>query len=364
MADASTTKGETMAEAKKTAKSGQLKADSKKTKKIEKLKPGAKEKLKKASGKVETSVKEEKLTDKAVKKAVVSDTAEAEKLATEPENPPKTAKAGKRSAKSIADAEEKQAKEERKKEDTPEELSKLKIQQKPPRSKLERRSKNYREKAKLIDKSKDYKLEEALDLACKTSSVKFDATIELHIRLNVDPKQADQNIRDSIVLPAGSGKSVRIAVFADEINAKKAKSAGAEIVGEDEITNLIDKGQIEFDVLIAMPNLMVKLAKYAKVLGPKGLMPNPKSGTVTADVAKAVEQAKAGKIEYRVDGGGIIHTGIGKVSFGTKKLQNNAQVLISSIKQNKPASIKGSYMLSIYATTTMGPSIPVELSGL
>nr|AIA17783.1 Glycosyltransferase family 28 N-terminal domain protein [uncultured bacterium] len=274
-----------------------------------------------------------------------------------------TAKAGKRSAKAVAEAEEKAVKEERKKEDKPKE-AKAKPQQKPPRSKLERRGKNYREKAKLIDREKSYGLQEALKLACQTASAKFDSTVEFHLRLNVDPKQADQNIRGSVVLPAGTGRTVRVAVFCDEANEKKAKAAGADIAGEQEILSALDKEQIEFDTLIAMPSMMVKLAKYARILGPKGLMPNPKSGTVTADVAKAVEQAKAGKIEYRVDGNGIVHVGVGKVSFGEAKLKQNADELISSIKQNKPSSIKGTYVRSVFVTTTMGPSIAVDIAGL
>lgn len=314
-----------MAEAKKAEKA----------KKSEESKDNTKEVVKEESVKAEPEQKEEKIT----------------------------AKAGKRSAKAVAEVEEKTAKEERKKQDKPADV-KPKVQQKPPRSKLERRGKKYRKSAELIDKSKEYSLSEALDLACKTASTKFDSTVELHIRLNVDPKQADQNIRDSVVLPAGSGKTVRVAVFADEANAKKAKAAGADIVGEDDLLSLLDKGQIEFDVLIAMPNLMVKLAKYARTLGPKGLMPNPKSGTVTADVAKATEQAKAGKIEYRVDGNGIIHVGIGKASFGADKLKQNADTLLGSIKQNKPSSVKGVYIRSAFATTTMGPSAAIEVSSL
>ncbi|HYF96462.1 MAG TPA: 50S ribosomal protein L1, partial [Patescibacteria group bacterium] len=265
--------------------------------------------------------------------------------------------------KAIAETEEKIAKEERKK-DAPKEEAKPKHQQKPPRSKIERKGKKYRKNAELIEKDKTYSLEEALELACKTATTKFDSTLELHVRLDVDPKQADQNIRDSVVLPAGTGKTIKVAVFADEANAKKAKAAGADVAGEEEILAQLDKGNIDFDVLIAMPSLMVKLAKYAKTLGPKGLMPNPKSGTVTADVVKAVQQSKAGKIEYRVDSNGIIHVSAGKVSFGGKKLKENADALIASIKQNKPASVKSAYIRSVYATTSMGPSVPVEISGL
>ncbi|HET7673410.1 MAG TPA: 50S ribosomal protein L1 [Candidatus Saccharimonadales bacterium] len=229
---------------------------------------------------------------------------------------------------------------------------------------MERRGKKYRKSAELIEKDKTYGLEEALELACKASSTKFDSTVEVHVRLNVDPKQADQNIRDSVVLPAGSGKTVRVAVFADDANAKKAKTAGADIAGEDSLISALDKGEINFDVLVSMPNMMPKLAKYARVLGPKGLMPNPKSGTVTTDVAKAVKDSKAGKVEYRVDGNGIVHIGIGKASWGGKKLKQNADELLGSIKRNKPASIKGTFVRSIYVTTTMGPSVAVETSAL
>lgn len=276
-----------------------------------------------------------------------------------------TAKAGKRSAKAIAETEEKIAKEERKAEvNTDEEADKPKVAVKPARSRLERRSKKYKEQAKLVDANKQYTLAEAIDLAVKTSPTKFDATVEAHIRLGLDPRQADQNIRDIVILPAGTGKTVRVAVFAEEDDAKKAKTAGADIVGDDDFLALLDKEQIEFDVLIATPNLMAKLAKYARLLGPKGLMPNPKSGTVTKDVAKAVEQAKAGRIEYRVDSTGIVHVGLGKVSFGADKLAQNINALFASIRQNKPTSLKGVYVRSITLTTTMGPGIKVQTSEL
>lgn len=271
------------------------------------------------------------------------------------------AKAGKRSAKAIAEAEEKQEKEERKaaaKEEVVE--TKPKIAVKPPRSKLERKGKKFRKAAELVDKTKQYSLKEGLELATKTNPAKFDATVEVHIRLGVDPRQADQNIRDIVVLPAGTGKSVRVAVFADVDDIAKAKKAGAEIAGGDDFLQQLDKGQINFDILVSTPAMMAKLGKYAKVLGPKGLMPNPKSGTVTTDVAKAVEEAKAGRVEYRVDSTGIVHVGIGKISFGTEKLLQNAQAVISSIKAAKPASIKGSYVKSVYLTSSMGPSILVE----
>ncbi|MCA9331924.1 50S ribosomal protein L1 [Candidatus Saccharibacteria bacterium] len=272
-----------------------------------------------------------------------------------------TAKAGKRSAKAQAEAEEKEAKEARKTEAKTEEDKKPKQIQRV-RSRLERRGKNFQKVAALVDNDKNYDLKQALELATKTNPTKFDASVEMHIRLGVDPRQADQNIRDTIVLPAGTGKSVRVAVFADTDDLAKAKNAGADIAAADEFLQQLDKGIVDFDVLIAVPTLMAKLGKYARLLGPKGLMPNPKSGTVTTDIVKAVKEAKAGRVEYRVDSTGIIHVGIGKVSFGADKLSENAKALITSIKGNKPTSIKGTYVKSLYIATSMGPSIPVELS--
>ncbi|HET9722188.1 MAG TPA: 50S ribosomal protein L1 [Candidatus Saccharimonadales bacterium] len=266
-----------------------------------------------------------------------------------------TAKAGKRSAKAVKATEEKHAKEVRKTvakdEPKPKQAAK-------PRSKLERAGKKYREVAKLIDKAKDYPLAEALELAAKTSPTKFDGSIELHVNLGVDPKQADQNVRDSVVLPAGTGKSLRVAALAEDD--AESKAAGADISGADKIFAALDKEEIAFDVLVATPSMMPKLGKYARLLGPRGLMPNPKSGTVTQNVAEAVKQAKAGKVEYRVDQHGIIHLAIGKASFGGDKLNQNAQAVLSSIRAAKPASLKGIYIKSIYVSSTMGPSISVE----
>ncbi|MDQ3064709.1 MAG: 50S ribosomal protein L1 [bacterium] len=216
----------------------------------------------------------------------------------------------------------------------------------PTRSRLERAGKKLREAAKLVETDKQYSLKDALDLATKTSITKFDATVELHVNLNVDPRQADQNVRDNLVLPSGTGKNVRVAV-ADEDLLKK-----------------LDKGTIEFDVLISIPEFMPKLGKYARVLGPKGLMPNPKSGTVTTDTKKAVAEAKAGRVEYRVDSTGIVHLGIGKISFGADKLMANAQAVFASLKSNKPGSIKGNYVTSITVSSTMGPGIKVLTSEL
>lgn len=228
------------------------------------------------------------------------------------------------------------------------------------RPKIERRGKNYRAAAKNIEKGKIYTLKQAIELAQKTSPVKFDATLEAHVRLNVDPRQADQNIRATIVLPAGSGKTVRVAVFAPLDECKKAAIAGADIAEDEDFLKRLEKGQVDFDVLISTPAYMPKLGKFARLLGPKGLMPNPKAGTVATDVEKAVKEAKAGKVEYRVDKQAIVHIGLGKVSFDTDKLLKNAETFFSSLKAQKPASIKGSYIKSIFITTTIGPSIPVE----
>ncbi len=268
-----------------------------------------------------------------------------------------TAKAGKRSAKGLEEAEAKAEKIEHQKhrdEEEAEAEAKPKAPVKPTRSRLERRSKGYRKSAELVEKGKVYALGEALELATKTSSVKFDASVELHVNLGVDPRQADQNIRANLVLPQGTGKTVRVAVFSDD------KVTGADLAGVEEITKQLDKGEISFDTLIATPANMPKLGKYARLLGPRGLMPNPKSGTVTTDVQKAVSEAKAGRVEYRVDSTGIVHLAVGKVSFGGAKLLENASAVMASIKGAKPQSVKGTYIKAVHVTTTMGPSIPVN----
>lgn len=270
---------------------------------------------------------------------------------------PKLAKAGKRSAKAIAEAEAKEAKEARKASEAEEETeSKPKQPVKPTRSKLERRGKKYKKAAEAVDKTKLYTVAEATELVGKTSPVNFDATVELHVNLNVDPRHADQNIRDNLVLPAGTGKTVRVAVFADET------VEGADVQGIEDITKLLEKGTFNFDILIATPATMAKLGKYARVLGPRGLMPNPKSGTVTNDVTKAVQQAKAGRVEYRVDSTGIVHVGVGKISFTAVQLKDNVQAVLASIKGNKPASVKSNYISSIHLASTMGPSIAIAVN--
>ncbi len=227
------------------------------------------------------------------------------------------------------------------------------------RPKIERRGKKYQAAAKLIE-DKPYSLKDALELAVKTNPAKFDATIEAHVRLGVDPRQADQNIRATVVLPNGNGKDVRVAVFAPLDEAKKAAAAGADIAEDEEFLKRLEKGEIDFDVLISTPAYMPKLGKFARLLGPKGLMPNPKAGTVTTDIEKAVKEAKAGKVEYRVDKQAIVHLGLGKTNFDQAKLLENAEVFFESLKSHRPASIKGTYVKSIYITTTMGPAIAVE----
>lgn len=297
---------------------------------------------------------------KAINKPIADDVVDL--VAEDTEVKKATAKAGKRSTKAIKESEEKQAKIERKAKSTAVESEKPeKPTQKLARPRIERMSKKYRKAAELIDKSKTFNVSDALELAVKTSTTKFDSSVELHVNLGVDPKQADQNVRGTVVLPAGTGKVIRIAVFADGDDIQAAKKAGADIAGSDELLQQLDKEQIEFDMLISTPMLMARLGKYARLLGPKGLMPNPKSGTVTVDVVKAVLEAKAGKLEYRVDASGIIHVAIGKVSFGKDKLASNANAVISSIKSAKPASLKNIYIKSAYFSTTMGPSIKIEI---
>lgn len=276
------------------------------------------------------------------------------------------AKAGKRSEKAQRETAEKLEKEARKEagDTTPQSDdadANVKKGPKPiTRSRLERRGKNYRKVAELVEKSKVYSLADALELATKTNPVKFDASVEVHVRLGVDPRQADQNVRSTVSLPNGSGKTVRVAVFAPEAEHDAAKKAGADIVGDEAFIKQLEKEELNFDTLIATPQYMPKLGKFARLLGPRGLMPNPKAGTVATDVAKAVTEAKAGKVEYRVDKQGIVHLSIGKVSFGTDKLAENAKAFFDSLQSQKPSSLKGGYVKSTSLSTTMGPSIKVE----
>ncbi len=292
-------------------------------------------------------------------KAPVEEVVAAEP-ATEAPAEEKFAKAGKKSKKHVEEVKAEEERQARKAEAKNTPAEKPKGAAPKVRSILERRGKKYQAAYKQIDRTKTYSLEEALELAVKTNPAKFDATVEAHVRLGVDPRQADQNIRTTVVLPNGNGKTVRVAVFAPLDEAKKAKAAGADIAEDEEFLKSLEKGEINFDVLISTPAYMPKLGKFARVLGPKGLMPNPKAGTVTMDIEKAVKEAKAGKVEYRVDKQSIVHIGLGKTNFDKKALLENATVFFDSLKAQKPASIKGSFVKSVYITTTMGPSIAVE----
>ena len=223
--------------------------------------------------------------------------------------------------------------------------------------------KKYIDSAKLIDKSKSYDPSEALDLVCKTSKAKFDETIEIHIRLGVDSRHADQQVRGAVVLPNGTGKSVKVLVFAKGDKVQAALDAGAEYAGGAEYAEKIQKENwFDFDVVIASPDMMGIVGRLGKVLGPRGLMPTPKAGTVTPDVAKAVTEAKAGKIEYRLDKTNIIHCPIGKVSFGPEKLQENFDTLMGAIIKAKPAATKGQYIKSCTIATTMGPGVKLNVA--
>ena len=220
--------------------------------------------------------------------------------------------------------------------------------------------KKYVESAKLIDRTKLYDTAEALELAVKGATAKFDETVELHVRLGVDSRHADQQVRGAVVLPNGTGKKVRVAVFAKGDKVDAALAAGAEYVGAEDLMEKIQGGFMDFDVCIASPDMMGIVGRLGKVLGPRGLMPSPKAGTVTPDVAKAVTEAKAGKIEYRLDKTNIIHCPIGKVSFGPEKLKENLDTLMDAIVKAKPAATKGQYIKSVTVASTMGPGVKIN----
>ena len=224
--------------------------------------------------------------------------------------------------------------------------------------------KKYKESAALVEKSRMYDPAEAIALVCQTAKAKFDETIELHVRLGVDSRHADQQVRGAIVLPHGTGKTVRTLVFARGDKATAAQEAGSDYVGADDLVAKIQGGWFDFDVVIATPDMMGVIGRLGKVLGPKGLMPNPKAGTVTPDVARAVKEAKAGKIEYRLDKTNIIHCPIGKASFGAEKITENFLALINAIIKAKPAAAKGQYIKSCVIATTMGPGIKINYAKL
>ncbi len=220
--------------------------------------------------------------------------------------------------------------------------------------------KKYVESAKLIDRTKLYDTAEALEITVKGATAKFDETVELHVRLGVDSRHADQQVRGAVVLPNGTGKNVRVAVFAKGDKADAAAAAGAEVVGAEDLVAKIQDGFMDFDVCVASPDMMGLVGRLGKVLGPRGLMPSPKAGTVTPDVAKAVTEAKAGKIEYRLDKTNIIHCPIGKASFGAEKLRENLETLMDAVVKAKPAAAKGQYIKSVAVASTMGPGVKIN----
>src|SRR3989449_9393281 len=228
---------------------------------------------------------------------------------------------------------------------------------------MAKRSKRYQKAAARIDRARRYPLDEAVrTLVAAEGAAKFDETVELAVRLGVDPRQADQNVRGTVTLPHGMGKTVRVLAFAKGEKEKEAQEAGADFVGTDDLIKKISEGWFDFDKTVATPDMMGAVGRIGKLLGPRGLMPNPKTGTVTQDIGKAIKEIKAGKLEFRVDKAGIIHVPIGKVSFGPEKLLDNARVVLSSILRAKPASAKGNYVLGVTVSTTMGPGVKIDLS--
>lgn len=222
-------------------------------------------------------------------------------------------------------------------------------------------SKGYRSALGKVDRTKQYPLPEAITLAKETARAKFDETVELAVRVGVDPRKADQNIRGTVVLPHGTGRSVRVAVFAKGEKVKEAEAAGADVVGGDDLVKRISEdGWLEFDKAVATPDMMGLVGRLGKILGPRGLMPNPKVGTVTMDVGRAVQELKGGKVEFRVDKAGNVHVPVGKVSFGEQKLLDNASAVLDSLVRAKPSSAKGTYLLRVAVSTTMGPGVRVD----
>ncbi|MFI5240214.1 MAG: 50S ribosomal protein L1 [Candidatus Saccharimonadia bacterium] len=291
-----------------------------------------------------------------LREAVLEDSANEDAVE---ESEAATTKAGKRSAKAIR---EEQAEAERKAKALAHDDTTPKKSVQIARNPLKRHGKGYRAALELVDKSKEYELAEAIALAKQTVKIKFVPSLELHVNLGVDPRQADQMVRASLVLPAGTGKELTIAVLGSAAKQAEAKDAGAQIVGEDDLIAKIESGTVNFDKLIATPELMPKLAKLAKILGPKGLMPNPKSGTVTSDVAKAVRESRAGKVEFRIDKQAIIHQAFGKANFTDEQLMQNVRTLIDGIMKAKPAATKGTYVKAMSMSTTMGPGIKINVT--
>ena len=229
---------------------------------------------------------------------------------------------------------------------------------------MAKRGKKFTEAAKLVDRDKFYDVQEAVDLAKKTSTANFDATVEVAFRLGINTKKNDEQVRGAVVLPNGTGKTQKVLVFAKGEKLKEAEAAGADYAGDSEFINKIQQGWFDFDVIVATPDMMGEVGKIGRILGPKGLMPNPRTGTVTFDVAKAVEEIKAGKVEYRAEKCGIIHAPIGKVSFDNDKLVENFLTVFETVAKAKPASAKGTYMKSVNVTSTMGPAVKIDPSSV
>lgn len=299
--------------------------------------------------------------EQAIVEEVIEEIVEDEAVAEEVTEKKATAKAGKRSAKAVKEAEEEAEKEARKaeaaeKEDAP------KPKQKP---RVKKYSKNQKAMREAIDFNKLYSSEEAVALVKEISQAKFDPTLEVHVRLDIDPRQADQMLRASTVLPAGTGKAVRVAVLtSDEKKAAAAKEAGAELTNSEDLLAAIGKGTFEFDVLVATPDMMPQLGRHAKALGPKGLMPSPKSGTVSADPANAVGEIKKGRLEIKNDANGIVHAAVGKLSFKDEDLLVNLKAVLNCVQANRPSGVKGTYVKSISVSATMTPGIKLDTAEL
>ena len=309
-------------------------------------------------------------TKKKIEEEVIEETPVVEEITeevtdTDNNTDEKFTKAGKHSKKAVTEAEEEEARKAKAaeaKDEEPVRVEKVAVVHTPNMKK--RHGKGYVASLEKVDRNNRYDLAEGLKLAKETSNVKFDASLELHFNLGVDPRQADQMVRASVVLPHGTGKSIRIAVVADDAGVAAAKKAGADLAGGEELIAKMAKGELNFDKLIATPAMMPALGKLAKVLGPKGLMPNPKSGSVTADVATAVSEAKAGKVEFRIDKQAIVHQVIGKVSFSDEQLLENANEVVNAVMKAKPSAAKGTYVKAISVASSMGPGVKLDVNSV
>ena len=299
--------------------------------------------------------------EKAIVEEVIEEIVEDEKVVEETVDKKATAKAGKRSAKAVKEAEEEAEKEARKAEAA----SKAETPKPKPRPRVKKYSKKQKAMREAIDFTKLYTAEEAVALVKEISQAKFDPTLEVHVRLDIDPRQADQMLRASTVLPAGTGKAVRVAVLtSDEKKAAAAKEAGAELTNSEDLLTAISKGSFGFDVLVATPDMMPQLGRHAKTLGPKGLMPSPKSGTVSADPANAVGEIKKGRLEIKNDANGIVHAAVGKLSFKDEDLLVNLKAVLNCVQANRPSGVKGTYVKSISVSATMTPGVKLDTAEL